>query len=65
MREICLKCGSSVGIREIIYGPPDGPEDDVKTVLGGCCITDQDPTSTCTQCGWEGDYEDLARIFGK
>lgn len=42
---------------------PDEPEDDSKFVFGGCCISDQDPTSTCVECGWEGDYEDHARVF--
>lgn len=64
MREICPKCGSSAGFPELIYGLPDKPEEDAKVVLGGCCITGQDPTSTCIECGWEGDYVDLARIFG-
>jgi hypothetical protein len=63
MRKVCPKCGSKSGIREIIYGLPDEPSDDCKFVLGGCCISDQDPTSTSIECGWEGDYEDLARVF--
>jgi hypothetical protein len=63
MREICPECGSTIDMREIIYGLPDEPEDAAKVILGGCCITDKDPTSTCTKCGWEGDYVDLDRIF--
>ena len=65
MREICPKFGSSVGIGGIIYGLPGEPVADAKVVLGGWCVTDQDSTSTCIQCGLEGDYADLARILGQ
>ena len=63
MRKECPKCRSKIGIREIVYALPDEPEDDPEFVLGVCCISDRDPTSTCIECGWEGDYEDLARIL--
>ena len=43
-----------------MYGYPDGPIDEQKYVLGGCCISDNDPTIRCIECGWEGEYRDNA-----
>ena len=39
-----------------MYGYPDGPIDEQKYVLGGCCVSDNDPTRKCIECGWEGVY---------
>ena len=39
-----------------MYGYPDGPINDQKYVLGGCCVSDNDPTRKCIECGWEGEY---------
>jgi hypothetical protein len=30
--------------------------DESKYVLGGCCISDNDPTIKCIECGWKGEY---------
>jgi hypothetical protein len=53
----CPSCKSKTGIREIIYGLPDGPVDENKYAIGGCCISDNDPTVKCIECGWKGEYE--------
>ncbi len=50
----CPKCASSYGLREIIYGMPDGPIDESKYALGGCFVTDDGPTLKCIECGWKG-----------
>ena len=50
----CPACNSADGIRKIVYGLPDGPLDEEKFVIGGCCITDEDPTRKCIRCGWKG-----------
>ncbi len=34
---------------------PDGPVDESKYALGGCCVTDDDPTLKCIECGWKGE----------
>ena len=52
----CPACKSADGIRKIVYGLPDGPLDEEKFVIGGCCITDEDPTRKCIRCGWKGRY---------
>ena len=52
----CPACNSADGIRKIVYGLPDGPLDEEKFVIGGCCITDEDPTRKCIRCGWKGRY---------
>ena len=52
----CPACNSADGIRKIVYGLPDGPLDEEKFVIGGCCITDEDPTRKCIHCGWKGRY---------
>jgi hypothetical protein len=54
----CPKCSSRSGLREISYGLPDGPVDEEKYAIGGCCISDNDPTVKCIECGWEGEYVD-------
>ena len=41
---------------EIFYGYPDGPVDDEKYAIGGCCISDNDPSIKCVDCGWKGEY---------
>ena len=53
----CPTCKSPDGVREIIYGLPMWPLDEEKYSLGGCLVTDDDPTRRCIQCGWEGRYK--------
>jgi len=50
----CPNCKSPDGVREILYGIPMRPLDEEKYSLGGCFVTDDDPTRRCIQCGWEG-----------
>ena len=52
----CPQCSSKTGIREIFYGLPDGPVDEKKYAVGGCCISDNDPTVKCIECGWKGEF---------
>ena len=54
----CPQCSSKAGLREIFYGLPIGPVDEKKYALGGCCISDNDPTVKCIECGWKGEYVD-------
>ena len=57
-RTSCPSCSSKAGLREIFYGLPDGPVDQEKFSIGGCCISDDDPTVKCIECGWKGEYVD-------
>lgn len=34
---------------------PDRPADESKYALGGCCVSDDDPTLKCIECGWKGE----------
>ena len=52
----CPACKSESGLREIFYGYPDGPVDEKKYAIGGCCISDNDPTVKCIECGWKGEF---------
>ena len=52
--KFCPTCNSSNGLREIIYGMPEGPVNEDRYAIGGCCISDDDPTSKCIECGWKG-----------
>ena len=52
----CPACKSKTGLREIFYGYPDGPVDEKKYAIGGCCISDNDPTVKCIECEWKGEY---------
>lgn len=69
--KICPDCSSSTGLRKIAYGIPifqDGTAstmDESKYVLGGCCVTDDDPTLRCIECGWEGENVNNAPGLGK
>jgi len=51
----CPACGSK-RIAEILYGMPvyssklQKEEKEGKIVIGGCCITDDDPTWQCQKC---------------
>ena len=55
----CPQCQSTSGIRKIVYGYPDSSEafDVSEYVLGGCCISEYDPTIKCIDCGWLGEYK--------
>jgi hypothetical protein len=56
----CPRCKACEGVRELVYGEPDldtqqqSAHDEI--VLGGCCITGNDPKWDCRQCGhrWPG-----------
>jgi hypothetical protein len=52
----CPTCNSANGLREILYGMPIGPVDEEKYSIGGCCISDNDPTLKCIECGWKGEF---------
>jgi hypothetical protein len=54
----CPKCSSKASLREIIYGLPIGPVDEEKFAIGGCCISESDPSVKCIECGWKGEYVD-------
>ena len=49
----CPQCKAKASVREIIYGEPIYPVDESKYVIGGCLISDNDPTHTCIKCGWQ------------
>ena len=61
----CPTCNSSSGLREIIYGMPDGPVDEEIYAIGGCCVSDYDPTLKCVDCGWKGENVNNAPGLGK
>ncbi len=42
----CPDCKSTGGLRKVIYGLPDGPIDESKFNMGGCCISERDATKT-------------------
>ena len=45
-------CGAVGSLREIVYGMP-GPDFDFdKYIVGGCCVTENDPDIGCKECGW-------------
>ena len=52
----CPACKSLDGVRVIVYGLPIEPLDEEKYAIGGCCISEEDPTRKCIRCGWKGRY---------
>ena len=61
----CPHCSSQSGLREILYGFPDGLVDEEKYSIGGCCVTDNDPTLKCIECGWKGENVDHIQKLSK
>jgi hypothetical protein len=53
MKKRCPSCKSETGLRKIIYGLSAEPLDESKYLIGGCCITGNDPTHECIECGWQ------------
>ena len=49
----CPNCSNPNGVREIIYGLPIQPIDETQFAIGGCCVTDMDPSHLCVICGFE------------
>ena len=64
MRKLCPNCQTSNGLRQVIYGMPDGPMDESKYEVGGCCLSEKDPMSICVTCGWEGDFTNHVQFPG-
>lgn len=54
--EICPICKSSTGVREILYGFPSKEPNEEVFVVGGCTISNNDPSKRCIDCGNEWDY---------
>ncbi len=54
--KICPDCHDLNSIREVIYGLPESPHDEMRYATGGCCISEKDPTAICLKCGWEGEF---------
>lgn len=52
----CPICRTHKNLREVVYGLPEGPLDEEKYAIGGCCISESDPSLICIECGWEGHY---------
>lgn len=55
----CPKCNEMGKIKEVLYGMPSEDYNQEKFVLGGCCISDDDPEIQCTNCDWSGMKEDV------
>jgi hypothetical protein len=64
----CPKCSSSKGVIKIVYGMP-APDivdkaEDGKIMLGGCCVTDDDPDWHCKECHheWSDSFSKKERL---
>ena len=55
----CPKCSEMGKVNEILYGMPLRDYNQEKYVLGGCCITDNDPEIQSTACDWIGMLEEV------
>jgi hypothetical protein len=64
MTKNCPSCGEVASLREVIYGLPDGPPEESKYAIGGCCISESDPMTICINCGWEGDFINHLETLG-
>ena len=50
----CPSCGVVGVLKRIVYGMPNSDFDFEKYIVGGCCVTDNDPEIGCVKCGWKG-----------
>jgi hypothetical protein len=50
----CPRCNTKGSLRKILWGMPDKEPDQTKYVVGGCCISDNDPEYACINCDWQG-----------
>jgi len=50
----CPSCREKGGIKKIVFGMPGADFDFKNHIVGGCCVTDDDPEIGCSKCGWEG-----------
>jgi len=51
---VCKGCNAVGTIRPILYGyPTDEMAGNENIVLGGCCISSNDPDYACKACHWE------------
>jgi len=51
---VCKVCNAVGTIRRILYGyPTQEMANNLDVVLGGCCVTDNDPQYACTSCHWK------------
>ena len=59
VKQTCPYCGSQ-NIAEYLYGYPDLDDDELEkqienkeVILGGCIITDDNPSFHCNDCGMD------------
>ena len=50
----CPQSKTVGSLRKILWGMPDKEPDASKYVIGGCCISDEDPDFACINCDWQG-----------
>lgn len=50
----CPQCNSKGSLRKILWGMPENEPDESKYVIGGCCISENDPDYACINCDWQG-----------
>ena len=50
MIKICPVCKSTEGVREFIYGMPDGEPDESRFIIGGCLDFENGPDYRCVTC---------------
>ena len=55
----CPSCREKGGIKNIVFGMPNSDFDFEKYIVGGCCVTDDDPEIGCVKCGWRGMRKSL------
>ena len=52
-QKVCPGCGSAL-IKEIVFGLPDVESFDFEHhEVGGCCVSDDDPSFLCKNCNLE------------
>ena len=55
----CPSCHEVGSLKEILWGMPDFEQDLSRYVIGGCCITGDDPDIACVKCEWRGLRKNL------
>lgn len=56
---VCPGCLDVDSVRIILYGLPVGPPNPEIYLIGGCCVSENDPDIECISCGWQGSKKQV------
>lgn len=55
----CPSCGTTGGLKRILYGMPGQDFNFAKYIVGGCVVSEVNPEVGCVKCDWQGSCKEL------